>query len=244
MLSASTRSHLPALVLSVLALTALGGCASYVPFTHELRTEHGLTDDEVKNLQFYVSHDVTLRRVWRWWREVESGARKGTPGHKLLLISGKQIEEVVIPAKTPGVAVKVGPRAIAVSFQPGTALVFAIKGSRLALENGFLRPVPVEPREEFAGRPLTSLLGQQFAKPPNPFPGNTDSSGTSATFAGDDASGNYWLDSDNAGRVVFAEKEWNAEDNTLQAHLLIDSDQLEHVDKKKTVLSGVKLEGH
>jgi hypothetical protein len=237
MLSAMTRSHLPALVLSVLALSALGGCASYVPFTHELRTEHGLTDEEVKNLQFYVSHDVTLRR------EVESGSRKVTPGHKLLLVSGKQIEEVVIGAKTPGVAVKVGPRAIAVSFQPGTALIFAIKGSRLALENGFLRPVPVEAHEDFAARPFAALLGQQFAKPPNPFPGN-DGTGTSTTFAGDDASGNYWLDSDNAGRVQFAEKEWSAEDNTLQAHLLIDSDSLENVDKKKTVLSGVKLEGH
>lgn len=238
MLSAPIRNHLPALVLSVLALSAVGGCASYVPFTHELRTEHGLTDEEVKNLQFYVSHDVTLHR------EVESGGRKVTPGHKLLLISGKQIEEVVIPAKTPGVAVKVGPRALAVSFQPGTALIFAIKGSRLALENGFLRPVPMEPQNNFATRSIAPFLGQQFAKPPNPFPGNTDSNGTSATFAGDDASGNYWLDADNAGRVVFAEKEWNAEDNTLQAHLLIDSDQLENVDKKKTVLSGVKLEGH
>jgi hypothetical protein len=233
MFSAPTRSYLPAVVLSVLALSALGGCASYVPFTHELRTEHGLTDEEVKNLQFYVSHEVTLRR------EVESGGRKVTPGHKLLLISGKQIEEVVIAAKTPGVAVKVGPRAIAVSFQPGTALIFAIKGSRLALENGFLRPVPTE---EFAGRPITSFLGQQIAKPPNPFPGN-DGNGTTTTIPGDDASGNYWLDSDNAGRVQFAEKEWNAEDNTQQAHLLIDSDQLENVDKKKTVLGGVKLEG-
>jgi hypothetical protein len=232
-----TRNHLPALVLSVLALSALGGCASYVPFTHELRTEHGLTDDEVKNLQFYVSHDITLRR------EVESGGRKVTPGHKLLLISGKQIEEVVIAAKTPGVAVKVGPRALAVSFQPGTALIFTIKGSRLALENGFLRPVPMAQEENFATRSMAPFLGQQFAKPPNPFPGN-DGTGTTTTFAGDDATGNYWLDSDGAGRVVFAEKEWNAEDNTQQAHLLIDSDQLENVDKKKTVLGGVKLEGH
>jgi len=190
----------------------------------------------LKNLQFYVSHEVTLRR------EVESGGRKVTPGHKLLLISGKQIEEVVIGAKTPGVAVKVGPRAIAVSFQPGTALIFAIKGSRLAMENGFLRPLPRDTQEDIASRGFAGVLGQQFAKPPNPFPGN-DGTGT-VTTAGDDASGNYWLDSDNAGRVQFAEKEWNAEDNTLQAHLLIDSDSLENVDKKKTVLSGVKLEGH
>ncbi len=236
MLSATTRNHLPALALSVIALSMLGGCASYIPFTHELRTEHGLTDDEVKNLQFYVSHDVTLRR------EVESGGRKVTPGHKLLLISGKQIEEVVIPAKTPGVAVKVGPRALAVSFQPGTAMIFALKGSRLALENGFLRPVPIAESRDFAGQPLANLLGQQFAKPPNPFPGN-DGNNTTSLVPTDDATGNYWLDSDNAGRVLFAEKEWNAEDNTLQAHLLIDSDQLENVDKKKTVLGGVKLEG-
>lgn len=235
MFSAPTRSHVPALVLSALALTMLGGCASYIPFTHELRTEHGLTDEEVKNLQFYVSHDITLRR------EVESGGRKVTPGHKLLLISGKQIEEVVIGAKTPGVAVKVGPRAIAVSFQPGTSLVFTVKGSRLALENGFLRPVALGERNDFATRPFSEFLGQQFAKPPNPFPGND--SGTTSVIPSDDASGNYWIDSDNAGRVLFAEKEWNAEDNTQQAHLLIDSDQLENVDKTKTVLSGVKLDG-
>lgn len=235
MFSASTRTHLPAVALSVLALTTLGGCASYIPFTHELRTEHGLTDDEVKNLQFYVSHDITLRR------EVESGGRKVTPGHKLLLISGKQIEEVVIPAKTPGVAVKVGPRAIAVSFQPGTAMVFTVKGSRLALENGFLRPVALDGRDDFATRPFAALLGQQFAKPPNPFPGNE--SDPVSTIPGDDASGNYWIDSDNAGRVQFAEKDWNAEDNTQQAHLLISSDSLENVEKKRTVLSGVKLEG-
>ncbi|MBK9262830.1 MAG: DNA-directed RNA polymerase [Polyangiaceae bacterium] len=224
MFSASTRTHFPAVALSVLALTTLGGCASYIPFTHELRTEHGLTDDEVKNLQFYVSHDITLRR------EVESGGRKVTPGHKLLLISGKQIEEVVIPAKTPGVAVKVGPRAIAVSFQPGTAMVFTVKGSRLALENGFLRPVALDGRDDFATRPFAALLGQQFAKPPNPFPGNETGV---APVASDDASGNYWIDSDNAGRVQFAEKDWNAEDNTQQAHLLISSDSLERSGRRE-----------
>lgn len=234
MLSAPRRSLLSTLVLAAVALTVFGGCKSLVPFTHELRTEHGLTDDEIKNLQFYVSHDITLRR------EIESGGRKITPGHKLLLISGKQIEEVVIPAQTPGVAVKIGPRGLAVSFQPGTAMVFGVKSSRLAMDDrGFLRPVVLDPHAQT--RPFAALLGQQFAKPPNPFPGN-DPAGSSP-IATDDASGNYWLDSDNSGRIEFAEKVWNAEESTLQAHLLIDSDSLENVDKKKTVLSGVKLEG-
>ncbi len=236
MLSAPRRSLLSTLVLAAVALTVFGGCKSLVPFTHELRTEHGLTDDEIKNLQFYVSHDITLRR------EIESGGRKITPGHKLLLISGKQIEEVVIAAQTPGVAVKIGPRALAVSFQPGTALVFGVKSSRLAMDDrGFLRPVPIDMHAS-QKREFSALLGQQFAKPPNPFPGNNDQA-VGSSISTDDVSGNYWIDSDNSGRIEFAEKAWNAEESTLQAHLLIDSDSLENVDKKKTVLSGVKLEG-
>ncbi|MDC0748869.1 DNA-directed RNA polymerase [Polyangium mundeleinium] len=233
----------PALLasLALVALSGLTGCASLVPFTHEIRTEHGLTDDEVKNLQFYSSHGITLRR------EVESGGRKITPGHKLLLISGKQIEEVVIPAKTPGVAVKVGPRALAVSFEPGTSLVFTVKGSRLAMdERGFLRPLALDPSPASPfERRVTNLLGQQFAQPPNPFPGNDSGNEPlpgSSTVAGDDASGNYWLDTDSAGRISFAGKLWNSEEDSMQAHLLIDSDLLEEVDKKRNVLHGVKLE--
>lgn len=236
------RSYLLAaatpLALAALSLSSGVGCASYVPFTHELRTEHGLTDDEVRNLQFYVSHGVTLRR------EIESGGRQVTPGHKLLLVSGKQIEEVVIPAKTPGVAVKVGPRAIAVSFEPGTSLVFTVKSSRLALENNFLRPIANDfARNGFAKPPLgPNLLGQEFAQSPDPFPGNNDPGRSSAAPLGDDSSGNYWLDSDGAGRISFANKLWNGEEDSLQAHLLINSDSLEEVDKKRTVLKGVQLD--
>lgn len=231
----------PALFVSLaaVALSALTGCSSLIPFTHEIRVEHGLTDDEVKNLQFYSSHGITLRR------EIESGGRKITPGHKLLLISGKQIEEVVIPAKTPGVAVKVGPRALAVSFEPGTSLVFQVKGSRLAMDHsGFLRPLALDPSPASPlERRVTNLLGQQFAQPPNPFPGNDGSPDLGATtVAGDDASGNYWLDTDSAGRIAFDGKLWNSEEDSMQAHLLIDSDLLEEVDKKRNVLHGVKLE--
>lgn len=249
----------PALLaaLATLALSGLTGCASLVPFTHEIRTEHGLTDDEVKNLQFYTSHGITLRR------EIESGGRKITPGHKLLLISGKQIEEVVIPAKTPGVAVKVGPRALAVSFEPGTSLVFTVKGSRLAGgfgaqfglaerspqmmrdDRNFLRPLALDPSPASPfERNVTNLLGQAFAQPPNPFPGNDGNEPLTgaSTVAGDDASGNYWLDTDGAGRISFAGKLWNSEEDSMQAHLLIDSDLLEEVDKKRNVLHGVKLE--
>src|SRR5690349_20861134 len=59
----STRlSLLVLLVVSSWSLL-LGGCAkNLVPFTQEMRVEHRLTDQDLKNLQFYVSHRVTLRR--------------------------------------------------------------------------------------------------------------------------------------------------------------------------------------
>ena len=38
------------------------GCASYVPFTEELRSENDLHEAELRNLQFYTSSEVTLRR--------------------------------------------------------------------------------------------------------------------------------------------------------------------------------------
>jgi hypothetical protein len=238
MLSPTRTSLLASIALVAVALSTQAGCKSLVPFTHEIRTEHGLTDDEVKNLQFYVSHGVTLRR------EIESGGRQVTPGHKLLLVSGKTIEEVFIPAKTPGVAVKVGPRAIAVSFEPGTSLIFTVKSSRLALENDiFLRRITQDSVGSFAEPPRSAnLFGQQFAQSPDPFPGNTEGNTSSAVPVGDDSSGNYWLDSDGAGRIAFAGKPWNGEEDSLQAHLLIDSDSLEEVDKKRTVLKGVQLD--
>ena len=51
----------PAKNLAVCALVALTGCSSLVPFTQELRSANRLTRDDLKNLQFYTSHKITLR---------------------------------------------------------------------------------------------------------------------------------------------------------------------------------------
>ena len=93
-------------LLSAAALAAglfsIGCGSTLVPFTQEIRDEHNLADKDLKNLQFYVSHKITLRR------ELESGGRQVTGSHKLLVVSGKTIEEVVVEEKTPGIAVAVG----------------------------------------------------------------------------------------------------------------------------------------
>src|SRR5262245_25659746 len=98
---ASISSVAFAVASSAICLFVTGCGASLVPFTHETRVENNLSVEEIKNLQFYVSHRITLRR------ELESGGRQITGSHKLLVVSGKTIEEVVIEEKTPGIAVAV-----------------------------------------------------------------------------------------------------------------------------------------
>src|SRR5512144_2345273 len=111
-----------AATLATIALIALGaetGCRSLVPFTQEIRDQNHLNEAELKNLQYYVSSTITLRR------EAESGGRQVTGNHKLLVVAGKTIEEVVVPEKTPGICVGVGPRSLQISFEQGTAIEFA-----------------------------------------------------------------------------------------------------------------------
>lgn len=218
------------------------GCSSFVPFTYELRAQHRLSDDEVKNLQFYSSHKITLRR------EVQSEDRQITPGHKLRLVSGKSVEEVVIPAKTPGVAVRVSQRAVSVSFTNGTSLDF-VSGSRspaLGSYGDLLQPFAVS---EGTYRPRaalrTNLFGQGYAEPP---PGKSgpvkvvNNNPPPITPAYDDPSGSYFLAQESSGQIAFAGLSWEGVEETMQAHLLIRSDKLEETEERRTVLPGVRLD--
>src|SRR5687768_10269726 len=105
----------------LLAATALTGCsATFVPFTQDLRTRHSLTDDDLHQLQYYVSHEVKLRR------EVQTLGRDITGG-ELKLLAGKTIEEIVIEEQTPCVAVAVDSSTITVSFEEGSELRFSLR---------------------------------------------------------------------------------------------------------------------
>jgi hypothetical protein len=163
-----TAKLLPALAL----LTFGTGCGrTMIPFTAELRAEHRLSDADVKNLQFYLSDDITLRR------ELESGSRQVTGNHRLLLLSGKTVEEVTVAGGTPGVAVSVSDARIAVSFDPGSSLTFSTTGEL-----------------EAAHEVVKSE--RRFAEPPDPFPGNEG--GDDEQFGGRRASafGRYLLATD------------------------------------------------
>jgi hypothetical protein len=196
------------------------GCGSgLIAFTHELRVENNLSAEEIKNLQFYVSHKITLRR------ELESGGRQVTGSHKLLVVSGKTIEEVVIEEATPGIAVAVGSSAISISFEQGSSMDFSARDGRLA------------------GDPVPS--GGGFAQPPDPFPGNNPGQPqdpfTPAPVESGSFTGNYFLAVEPGGRVTFQTKPFEAVEDSFKAHLMIDSDTLEDVVKNRKVLPGLRL---
>lgn len=197
----------------VLGALSTAGCASYVPFTQELRDQHHLAEGDLKNLQFYNSHTITLRR------EVQRGGGNVTPGHKLLVIAGKQIEEVVIEEHTPGVVVGASDDELRVSFAQGTFMTFSVR-------NG----------EAYYAQPVSN--GRFAEPPPEPFPGNDPVRiEPSHRFGG---SGNYWL-MPTGGSVVFQGQSWDAIGQSSQAHLVISTESLEQVDESRTVLRGRKL---
>ena len=100
------------------ALLAAGCAHQRVAFTQDLRTHYDLKDGDLKNLQYYVSSDITLQRDFR--RE-EGEISKS---HKLVMKEGGLTEEVVIRSGTAGIATEVGDTFLAVSFEPGASLLF------------------------------------------------------------------------------------------------------------------------
>ncbi|WP_437591122.1 DNA-directed RNA polymerase [Sorangium sp. So ce1000] len=206
-----------ALLLVFVALLLVGCGPRLVPFTHELRVQHDLSDSDVKNLQFYVSHQIALRR------ELTAESSQVTSSHKLLLVSGKIIEEVVVEERTPGVVVAARGGSLSVSFERGASLTFSAG------------PEPSAPPPPFPG----------FATPPDPFPGNAEPllAGPSAAGEGSGAGGNYWLAAGPGGEIRYQGKVFSAIEDSLRAHLLIDADALDEVVERRTVLPGVRLPG-
>ncbi|APR84581.1 Hypothetical protein A7982_09930 [Minicystis rosea] len=209
-MSSITKTALAA----ALALSALTGCRpALVPLTQEIREQNHLTDAELKNLQYYVSHTITLHK------ELESGGRQVTGGHKLVVVAGKTIEEVVVEAKTPGICIAVEPNRLMVSFEQGTSFEFRPATARSLAAAG------------------------SYATPPDidPFPGNHPSKAEAPRPPEGLFSGGYMIWVENGGTVPFMGKRFDPLDETSSATLLIDAESLEQVRKQRKVLPGLRL---
>jgi hypothetical protein len=84
------------LVLFVLIASALASCKNLVPYTDSMKKEHGWTLDQLKGIQFYLSHDVILRR------ELSKGSSEIIHG-KIRTVNGRKVDEILIKAGTPGI---------------------------------------------------------------------------------------------------------------------------------------------
>lgn len=207
------------LAAGLLALSAFAtGCASYVPFTAELQTEHRLVSKDLQNLQFYTSHEIRMRR------ELSKDSSQVSGSHKLLVIAGKTIEEVVIEKHTPGVVVGVGRGTLKVSFEEGSALEFSLRGA-----------VPAEPP------PNEAFVVDKFATGPDPFPGERTPDPPRDPFAMSGLSGDYYLLPDGSRTIDYKGQIYEAIDDSQLAHLVISTDSLEEETKSKTVLKGRQL---
>jgi hypothetical protein len=118
------RSRPLSLTLLAGALIAVGlsGCGKPA-FTQGIRLRDNLDVPDIRRIQFYTSGEIVLRR------EVPVQQR-ASAGNELVISNGVVVEEIVIPLRTPGVAVRVEGDHILVSFSrehPERALWFSAK---------------------------------------------------------------------------------------------------------------------
>jgi hypothetical protein len=67
------------------------------------------SEAQLKQIQFYLSDDIILQRYL-------SGSETTITGGEVKIVGGRQIEEIVIPAGTPGVVTGVAGTILMVSF--------------------------------------------------------------------------------------------------------------------------------
>lgn len=99
--------------LLVLGLVGFSSCSSLTPFTQDLYYENDWSDDDLKDIQFYLSEDIILRRG------VTEGSSTISSG-KIKVVKGEKIEEIKIKRGTPGVFLfRPNDDKFAVSFESG-----------------------------------------------------------------------------------------------------------------------------
>lgn len=209
----STMSRNGATFCWVFALLCLSACTNRpVPLTAQLRREQGLGPNELRQLQLFVSHEVTLRR------EAEHHDRQIDDGF-LRLRAGKNVDEIIIREATPCVATEVRSDAITVAFDDGSTLVFELPNRRESPSPPF-EPLPFEPRfAEPAGGPALSVQPVR---------------------ASDDAFGAYWL-ATRAGIAQYRGSPWQVIGDSHRAQLLVRADEQTQVEETRRVIDGRKL---
>lgn len=110
------------LFLSV-GLVALSACSPTLsPYTESLQQQYRWSDDQLRQIQFYLSDDLVLRRAF-------SGSSTEIIRGSVKVVDGQEVEEILIPRATPGVALfRPKTNRLAISFEANGDERFLIFG--------------------------------------------------------------------------------------------------------------------
>lgn len=102
------------------------------PFTQQLYKDNNWSEDELKQIQFYVSRDIKL------YRDVTNSTSKIESG-KIRTVKGRKVQEVIIPSGTPGLLV-FSPKddRFAVSFEDGDDESYLMFGPNPKVNNRYV----------------------------------------------------------------------------------------------------------
>ena len=131
---AQLRLTTAARAVKLVAIAALlVGCANTtdrvqdrLAWTDGNAQRYNLAPHELRDLQFWVSDDIHLRRL-------TTAGQRDIEGGRLVERSAKSVDEIIIKRGTPGVAVGSGHDWIAVSFEPGSYLYFTARRNGMLL---------------------------------------------------------------------------------------------------------------
>ena len=83
-------------LLGLLVLLLSACSPTLTPFTQRLYEQYRWTESELKQIQFYLSDNIVMRREL-------TGSKSEIISGEIKLIDGRKVEEIVIPSGTPGI---------------------------------------------------------------------------------------------------------------------------------------------
>nr|MBS0037186.1 hypothetical protein [Saprospiraceae bacterium] len=115
------------------SLLILSSCAPKLSvYTKDLHNSLNLSQEDTRKIQFYLNRDLVLERA----NDLEEAHIKDG---KITLSTQRDMERVVIPAKTRGVALfSPDGKKLAVSFDPGSDEKFLIFGPNPKMDNRYM----------------------------------------------------------------------------------------------------------
>ncbi|MCB0662217.1 MAG: hypothetical protein KDC24_05735 [Saprospiraceae bacterium] len=121
------------LLFLAIPLFLLSACSpTLTSFTKEIYNDNNWTEDELRQIQFYLSEDIVLTRQ-------RKGARSVIEDGAITMEKGKEVDEIVIPKGTPGVFL-FSPKKerMAISFEEGNEKRFLMFGPNPKMGDRFV----------------------------------------------------------------------------------------------------------